>query len=145
VQRAILIFGIAGSLVLGLGAAGWFLFGPRTGLLAPDDGLDCASAQRGFAVMETTLASGIVTVQPRSADEAIEHSDLWSFYDIPKTAWRLATGDEAPQNGIMRVEPLVETTEERTEYLVYVNGRGTLRVNVTPFEGRYSVTGWTHC
>lgn len=136
---------MVGSLVLGLGSAGWVLFGPRTGSLAPDDGLDCSSSQRGFAVVETTRASGIVTVQPRSADEAIEHSDLWSFYDIPKDAWHLTTGDEAPQNGIIRVAPLVETTEERTEYLVYVKGSGTLRVTVTPFEGRYSVAGWTHC
>jgi hypothetical protein len=37
----------------------------------------------------------------RSPDEAIEQSDLWSFYDVPKSAWVVVPGEDPPANGIV--------------------------------------------
>lgn len=114
-------------------------------MLGPDDGLDCPTGQRGSATLELDPTAGPATAHARSADEEIQQSDLWSFYDIPRTAWRLVPGGEPPDNGIVRVEPLVRASEGRAEYLVYVDGGGILRVGVEPVGGRYFVTGWTHC
>jgi hypothetical protein len=58
------------------------------------------------------------------------------------TSWQAII---TPENGIVRVEPLVETTEERAGYLVCVNGSGVLRATVVPFDDRYVLAGWTTC
>lgn len=80
-----------------------------------------------------------------SPDAEIQRSDVWSFYDIPKSAWHLEPGIDTPQNGIIRVEPLDATPWDRAEYLVYVNGSGVLRATVEPLGDRYVVSGVTTC
>ena len=138
-RRAVLIL----CIVVGLGAVAW-VTAAKTGILGPHDGLDCPSNTTRGSTTSDYLA-GTSSEHARSPDDEIERSDLWSFYDIPRSAWHLVAGDSTPDNGIARVEPLVETTDERAEYLVYVNGSGVLRATVEPFDDRYVVAGWTTC
>jgi hypothetical protein len=138
VRRVILVLGI----VVGLGSAAWAV-ADKTAMFGPDDGLDCPTDRRGSATLDFSSESA---GHARSPDEAIEQSDLWSFYDIPKSAWIVVPGEDAPANGIVRVEPLSETREERAEYLVYVNGRAVLRPTVVRRWGdRFDVGGWATC
>lgn len=142
-RRTILALGIIGGIVIGLGVPAWVV---ATGMLGPDDGLDCrTSNQRGYTTSEFDPGAGPGSAHARTPDEEIEQSDLWSFYDIPKTAWHLVPGDDAPANGILRVESLAETPWDPAEYLVYVDGSGVLRATVEPVGDRYFVTGWTTC
>jgi hypothetical protein len=137
-RRAVLVL----CIVVGLGALAW-VAAAKTGMLGPDDGLDCPSNTRGSTTSD--YAAGTSSAHARSPDDEIERSDLWSFYDIPRSAWHLVAGDITPENGIVRVEPLVETNEERAEYVVYVDGSGVLRATVVPFDDRYVLAGWTTC
>jgi hypothetical protein len=108
------------------------------GVTLPWRGFDCRTNQHGHV---TTHPSTEMAEDARSPDEAIEQSDLWSFYDIPKRTRVVVPGKDPPANGIVRVEPLSEWREEDAEYLVYVNGRAILRPTVVPVGDRFAVGG----
>jgi hypothetical protein len=139
VRRAIIVLGIVVGIVVGIGSVAWVA---ATGMLVPNDGLDCRTNQRGYV---TTHFSTEMAGHARSPDEAIEQSDLWSFYDIPKSAWVVVPGEGPPANGIVRVEPSFEWRDEHAEFLVYVNGRAVLRPTVVSVGDRFAVAGWGTC
>ena len=126
------------GVVIVLGLAGLTVF--ILFRLGPNDGLECGSSQRGVTTLDHADSMG----HAETADEEIEGSDLWKFLGLPQSSWMLATDDEPPQSGLVRVESLI-AGEGRAEYLVYRDGLTVARVSVGRLGGRYVVTGYTSC
>ena len=113
------------------------------GVFEAQDGLECGSTRRGGAVLD----HGAGTPGEPSADAAILRSEIPDFHDIPRSAWRLVDPVEVdePENGIVRLDPYSERIGGSQEYLVFVEGRGVMRVYVDGDAHGYLIGGSTSC
>ena len=115
------------------------------GALGPNDGFDCVS--RKHEVMR------YLSMPPgsRTADEAMQRTQMSEWLRIPPSSRMIADleGIDEPRNGTVRLRALPGALAGSAEYLVFLEGRGIMRVSVEGsnhvlFHG-YNVAGWTIC